>query len=53
MTSKRIDGDFHPDFFCWCYGWPPLGLVEDGEEILFLFTTEVGKFLLLLNVTCS
>ena len=49
MTSKRIDGDFNQDFFCWCCGWPPLVLVENGEEILQLFTLEVGIFLLCLH----
>lgn len=44
VTGKSIDGDFHQDFFCWCCGWPPLGLVEDGEEILQLFTLGVGIF---------
>lgn len=33
------DGDFHQDFFCWCCGWCPLGLVEDGEEILEVYTS--------------
>lgn len=46
MTSKRTDGDLHQDLFCWCCRWHPLGLLENGKEILQLFTLEVGILLL-------
>lgn len=53
MTNKGIDGDFHDDFFGWCCGWPSFSLVEDGEEILQLFTLRWEySSSLLNNVTC-